>query len=51
MNLGGECTLADVEAVLAVCPHLDRLDVQADLTISGSVETTINRAFDGQVRS
>ena len=41
---------ADVDAVLAVCPDLDRAAVRRDLAASGSVQTTINRALDGQVR-
>ncbi|KAJ3232721.1 crossover junction endonuclease eme1 [Chytriomyces hyalinus] len=33
--------------VLSLCPHLSVQDIEADLLVSGSVEATINRVFDG----
>ena len=39
-----------VSNVLAVCSHLEADDIVKDLRFTGSVTSTLNRIFDGEVR-
>ena len=39
-----------IDEVLRMLPYASREDVMKDLTITQSVEHTINRILDGQVR-
>ena len=41
---------AQIDEVLRMLPYASREDVMKDLTITQSVEHTINRILDGQVR-
>jgi len=41
---------AQIDEVLRMLPYASREDVMKDLTITQSVELTINRILDGQVR-